>query len=98
MWHLWASINIPCGGTITGDIYLSVIKDNFVPFLHGYGTGMEDNWFQQDGASPHTARLYYFLDKIFDSRVLSNHYPDVYRKGLLWSPISPYLKPCGFYL
>jgi hypothetical protein len=55
-------------GTIKSGVYLSVIKDSFVTFLHGYDIDVEDGCFQRDSGRSHTAGVIpEFLDEIFDS-------------------------------
>jgi hypothetical protein len=66
--------------------------------LYEYGTDVDDNWFQQDGAKPHTAVVLEFLDEIFDNRVVSNLYPEMSGKRLAWPPLSPDLNHLIFSL
>ena len=60
---------------------------------------MGDDWqsviFQQDGARAHTANMIMaWLDTYFGDRVLSHRFI----QGMEWSPVSPDLSPCDFFL
>ena len=51
--------------------------------------------FQQDGARAHTANMVVnWLDTLFGDRVLSSRCV----QGIEWSPVSPDLNPCDFFL
>jgi hypothetical protein len=41
-------------GTVTFDVYLSLLSEESVPFLTGKGIPMNSASFQEDGARPHT--------------------------------------------
>ena len=50
---------------------------------------------QQDGAKPHQAHIVMdWLDKVFDKRMLALKA----RQGFFWSPASPDMNPCDFFL
>jgi hypothetical protein len=54
---------------------------------------LEDFWFQQDGATAHTARRPRAILKVlFPGRVVSLH------EAVPWPPRSPDLSPCDFFL
>ena len=42
--------------TVNKYSYLSILKKKFIPALRRKGFNINDVWFQQDGAMPHTAR------------------------------------------
>jgi hypothetical protein len=53
---------------------------------------LEDFWFQQDGATAHTARRpRAILKEVFPGRVVSLH------EAIPWPPRSPDLRPCDFF-
>jgi hypothetical protein len=67
--------------TATSDVYLSLLSDEFVPFLMGYGISMNLAWCQQGGARPHTSNAVLgFLHDVFEERVLSNRYPVLFEE------------------
>ena len=77
--------------TATSDVYLQMVQQYAIdelPLLSRLA-----RYFQQDGAPPHfalTVRAY--LDHTFPSRWIGRSGP------LPWSPHSPDLRPCGFWL
>jgi hypothetical protein len=54
--------------------------------------GKNTTWFQQDGATAHTARHPRAILKMFPGRVVSLH------EAIPWPPRSPDLSPCDFFL
>ena len=57
------------------------------------GINRNVQWFQQDGATPHTANITLeWLDEQFSDRLISR------RRDTEWSPHSPDLSPPDFYL
>lgn len=71
--------------------YLTMIQDFFLPELDDFE--LEDVWFQQDGATAHTARIVMdFLRSRFPGRLIS------LRGDLNWPARSPDLAPCDFFL
>lgn len=79
--------------TVTGDSYRAILSEFFlVDLLHRVGN-LNHIWFQQDGASPHTAGdTCTFLRQCFEERVISKNF--TYE----WPPRSPDLTPCDFFL
>jgi hypothetical protein len=59
--------------TINGERYLCILIKKCIPVLCRKGFILLDNtWFQQDGATPHTtAAVLDWLDKTFEDRVVS---------------------------
>jgi hypothetical protein len=58
-------------GTVSADVYLSLLNDDFFPFLKGYGILMNSVWLQQDGTRPHTSSaILCFLCVVFREKVL----------------------------
>ena len=41
--------------TVNKDRYLNILKGTFLPALRRKGIQLDNIWFQQDGAAPHTA-------------------------------------------
>jgi hypothetical protein len=69
--------------------------ENFLrPNIDEYGEdhNLEDFWFQQDGATAHTARRPRAILKVFPGRVVSLH------EAVPWPPRLPDLSPCDFFL
>jgi len=79
--------------TVNGDAYRAVISEIFYnEFMASY-ENVDDIWFQQDGASPHTAKeTRLLLQECFGDKIISK---DFERE---WPPRSPDLTPCDFYL
>ena len=74
--------------TINSQRYISDILQPFFQHLTAYEK--QNGWFQQDGATAHTARAsMQALQEVFDDRIIS--------RGL-WPPRSPDLTPPDFYL
>uniref|UniRef100_A0A1Y1JZD5 DUF4817 domain-containing protein n=1 Tax=Photinus pyralis TaxID=7054 RepID=A0A1Y1JZD5_PHOPY len=72
--------------------YLTMIQEFFLHALDEMGVD-EDVWFQQDGATAHTARrVMEFLRGRFPGRLIS------LRGDLDWPARSPDLAPCDFFL
>ena len=80
--------------TINGESYRDVISEIFWNDLEQSLMGDTGNvWFQQDGASPHTARdTRTLLQEYFGERVISKDFLHE------WPPRSPDLTPCDFFL
>ncbi|XP_031333083.1 uncharacterized protein LOC116163333 [Photinus pyralis] len=74
--------------TITAERYRTQILDTFLNQLHD--DEIREGYFQQDGATAHTARAtLQYLEQFYDNRLIS--------KGL-WPPRSPDLTPLDFFL
>ena len=70
-----------------------MLKNKFLPALRRRGLAVQDVWFQQDGASPHTARnVVAWLEETFGENFIS------FKTGNVWPPHSPDLSPLDFYL
>lgn len=77
--------------TVNGERYRSMITDYFWPELDGLD--ITDMWFQQDGATSHTANVTMDLLKSrFGERVISRNWP------VEWPPRSCDLTPLDFFL
>ncbi len=64
-----------------------------MPALRRRGIDVTKMWFQQDGATPHTATIVVdLLQKTFGDRFIS------FRTNNEWPPHSPDLSPLDFYL
>jgi hypothetical protein len=68
--------------TVSFQVYLNVLQNNFKPFLMGYGADTEMAWFQKDGTRPHTDgnALGLFME-IFGNTVRINRFPRVHGEG-----------------
>lgn len=72
--------------------YRAVLRQ-FIGSLRRRGKIMEEQWFQQDGATPHVANdTLELLKKEFAERVISR------KTDCIWAPHSPDLNPCDFFL
>ena len=75
----------------------SVNKDNYLHMLQNYFSpkllrtaAYQNYYFQQDGATPHTANIVQeYLSRKFSARFIDKK---------MWPPRSPDLNPCDFYL
>lgn len=77
--------------TVNSDRYVNMLEEFFVPRLDEMD--LRDVWFQQDGATAHTARSSMaLLREHFPGRLIS------LRGDLEWPPRSPDLTPCDFFL
>jgi hypothetical protein len=77
-------------GAVSSDVYLSLLSDEFFPFLMGHGILMNSAWFQQDGARPNTSSaILCFLCDVFRESAI-NWYP-----VFSWLSTSPDLNPRG---
>lgn len=79
--------------TVNKHRYLNILKKKFIPALRRRGVNIEEVWFQQDGAAPHTAgNVIGWLSKTFGSRFIS------FKTDREWPPPSPDLNPLDFFL
>ncbi|GFU13848.1 uncharacterized protein TNCV_940341 [Trichonephila clavipes] len=77
--------------TVNGDRYRAMITNFFIPELNNHD--VQELWFQQDGATCHTARATIDLLKdTFGDRLISRFGP------VNWSPRSCDLTPLDFFL
>ena len=79
--------------TVNSERYLKLMKSKFLPALRRKVVNFDDVWFQQDGATPHTAGcVLQWLDNTFGDQYIS------YRTANVWPPHSPDLNPLDFFL
>ncbi|GFW22978.1 putative transposable element [Trichonephila clavipes] len=77
--------------TVNGDLYRAMINNFFIPELNNHD--VQELWFQQDGATCHTARATMDLLKdSFGDRLISRFGP------VNWPPRSCYLTPLDYFL
>ncbi|GFT89675.1 uncharacterized protein TNCV_3137631 [Trichonephila clavipes] len=77
--------------TVNGDRYRAMITNFFIPELNNHD--VQELWFQQDGATCHTARATIDLLKdTFGDRLISRFGP------VNWPPRSCDLTPLGYFL
>lgn len=79
--------------TVTSQRYLTILKKKFLPELRRRYIEMNNVWFQQDGATPHTAKIVLeWLAEKFGEHFIS------LRSNIEWPPHSPDLNPLDFFL
>ena len=81
--------------TVTKEQYIQVLQEYWTALGHQNGGSFKRNcqWFQQDGATPHTANVTLeWLDQCFPQRLVSR------QQDPEWSPHSPDLNRPGFFL
>ncbi|KAL4149807.1 hypothetical protein QTP88_003669 [Uroleucon formosanum] len=79
--------------TVTADRYCHMIETFLRPNLNQFTRNHEEVWFQQDGATAHTAwRSLTILRELFPGHLLS------LQGDVTWPPRSPDLSPCDFFL
>jgi hypothetical protein len=79
--------------TVNGDRYRTMLQSFFLPGLHLRNVRMRRTWFQQDGATCHTANeTLALLQQHFPGRLISK------RAHVNWPPRSPDLTPPDFFL
>jgi len=77
--------------TVNSDRYLTMIREFFLPALQEME--LDNVWFQQDGATAHTARTSMAcLREAFPGRLISRY------GDLNWPARSPDLTPCDYFL
>ena len=77
---------------MAGEKYRSMMRNFMIPEIERQGL-VQDFWFQQDGATSHTAReTMALLRELFPGRLISR-FGDV-----PWPPRSPDLTPADFFL
>ncbi|GFV64789.1 uncharacterized protein TNCV_808861 [Trichonephila clavipes] len=77
--------------TVNGDRYRAMITNFFIPELNNHD--VQELWFQQDGATCHTARAtIYLLKDTFGDRLISRFGP------MYWPPRSCDLTPLDYFL
>jgi hypothetical protein len=85
--------------TVKSELYLSMLRSTVVPQLLATGLPMQTQRFMQHGARPHTANVVLdCLHGTFDSRVISNRFPDRFACGQNWPTNNPDLNPCDYLL
>ena len=78
--------------SVTSACYIYMLNNFLRPELQKRGVNMREMWFQQGGATAHTARLSMeVVRRTFPQHVIS-HFGDV-----SWPPRSPYLLICDFF-
>lgn len=78
--------------TVNSERYLAMLNDFFLPQLRRKRIPLRHVWFQQDGATCHTANASMtFLRQKFNGRLISR------RGDVPWPPRSPDLSPCDFF-
>jgi len=80
-----------CVVTVNSERYVAMIQEFFAPALEELNAGLV--WFQQDGATAHTARKSMaVLREMFPGRLIS------LRGDISWPARSPDLTPCDYFL
>ena len=79
--------------TVNAERYIKVLKKFYKELETRFPGYLKRLWFQQDGASPHSAHITIdWLKDNFKKRVVSKNF------SIEWSPHSPDLSPPDFYL
>lgn len=79
--------------TVTAPRYCQMVRRYFIPQLRRRHVSLEKTWFQQDGASSHTAKTSIrLLEDKFRTRFISKNGPH------LWPPRSPDMTAPDFFL
>ena len=77
--------------TVNGDRYRTMIREFLIPEIERHG--LQNTWFQQDGATAHTAReTMTLLNECFPNHLISRF------ANIPWPPRSPDLAPCDLFL
>lgn len=79
--------------SVNGVSYRRMLNDYFLPLLREHPAYSSHTWFQQDGATPHTARETMALLRDFFPEKLISRFGDI-----PWPPRSPDLTPMDFFL
>ena len=79
--------------TVNKEHYIVILNKFWRTLCACHGVHQEEQWFQQEGTTPHTANITMkWLDRPFASQLISRcHVPE-------WSPHLPDLNPPDFYL
>lgn len=79
--------------TVSGEAYRQMISNYFIPQLREHPAYSSRTWFQQDGATCHTARATMDqLRELFPQKLISRF------GDIAWPPRSPDLTPMDFFL
>ena len=79
--------------TVTSERYVAMLKEFVFPYLEENEYDIPSIWFQQDGATAHTAKdSMNVLSEKFPKRLISRF------GGVSWPPRSPDLSSCDFFL
>ena len=79
--------------TLTATRYVALLRDTVVPELRNrLGEDFRTCWFQQDGATAHTAKVSLdYLTSVFGDRLISN------KTEFIWPPYSPDMSPLDYW-
>jgi hypothetical protein len=84
---------------VAAENYAMMLDSFFLPQLRQRTCSLHAQWFQQDGARPHTTpEVLEFLHSKFQHHIVSNRFPQQFQCGFSWPPCSPGLKPCDYIL
>ena len=84
--------------TVTGNSYKELLETKFFPFAKKRGW-VKTFHFMQGGATPHrTKEVFKAVYNVCGNRVNGLGYPKFAHRGIEWSPYSPDLNPCDFFL
>jgi hypothetical protein len=63
------------------------------------GVQIQETFFPQDGARPHTANeIFHLLNEHFSNSAISDRFLQRFGYGWSWPPYSPDLNPCDYFL
>jgi len=77
----------------TSERYVEMLRNFLRPQFRSLRVNMEEMWFQQDGATAHTARFSITVVRRMFSQLVLSRFGDV-----PWPPRSPDLSACDFFL
>ena len=79
--------------TVNSERYVEVLDKFWIELQRRFNSTLNRQWFQQDGATPHTANVSIeWLKQHFEERIVSR------RCQIEWPPYSPDLSPRDFYM
>ena len=79
--------------TVNAERYVAMLQEFFLPYMQENESDIQNVWFQQDGATAHTANV--------SMTVIREAFPGclISRNGdIPWPPRSPDLSPSDFFL
>jgi hypothetical protein len=84
---------------VNSEHYVTLLEQNFIPFLQRIGCELNKILFQQDGAWSQIANTVLdILSTHLSDRAISNRYPGQFVVGCSWPPYCPNLNACDSFL
>jgi hypothetical protein len=86
-------------GSVTFDVHLSLLGENFVFIMVAYDIPMNSHCFQKDGARPYISNALIRVPRdVFGQRSLWNRYSAICAGIYSWLLTSPDLNPCNYFM